>query len=466
MQYQTEKQRRPTPKDPRHRRNGFYKHTLAGHTLVSNPLSKETMISIRSSRLHYIAVAFVITLLPKSMLAGSVQARQSSDFVDSIGINIHLDYGNYAPWSTVRPLITGLGVRHIRWGFLTTSSDNSELVSLYPYGIKADLVFETLTKSPHPVLDETPITSLITSMPQIAVNGINLFSGIEAVEGPNEYDINNGHAGPDWPAQLASYQAALHSAIRSNRAYDHVLILAPSMGRRVNLAKLPDMSETVDMGNAHPYNWQDIPENSAALNLYLTGSNAIFPGKPLWESENGYSIITKPGGVTEAVQAKWVPRLLLDNYRKGISRTYLYELIDEEAPGDAYDLNHHYGLMKIINGVFTRKPSYAAVRNLITILNDPGPAFPPGFISYTMSGDTSNVQVLTLEKRNNQYYLVAWLASAGAADVRQSVTFTFSSLSSATEYTPNTSTTGTGLKITNNAVTVNVPDEPVILEVK
>jgi hypothetical protein len=27
-QYQTEKQRRPTPKDPRHRRNEFYKHTL------------------------------------------------------------------------------------------------------------------------------------------------------------------------------------------------------------------------------------------------------------------------------------------------------------------------------------------------------------------------------------------------------------------------------------------------------
>jgi len=41
-QYQTEKQRRPTPKDPRHRRNGFYKHTLG-------------------SRDHYTAARFTCT---------------------------------------------------------------------------------------------------------------------------------------------------------------------------------------------------------------------------------------------------------------------------------------------------------------------------------------------------------------------------------------------------------------------
>jgi len=418
---------------------------------------------------HAIAMLCLSALLPGSAFAGCVQAFQSDKFVDSIGINTHLDYPNYTPWSTVEPILTNLGVRHIRWGFAPSYSQNQELVGLYAYGITANLCFDTLTSG---TLDTSKIVSTLTSMDSLSYSGTSVLSGVESVEGPNEYDT---YPDPAWLTDLTDYQQELYTDMAKDSNYDNIPALAPSMGVNTNLSKLPNMDTMVDMGNAHPYNGSGSPytnENpeNITVSTFLRYSQQDWPGLALEESENGYSTISGTQGISEAQQAIWLPRLLLENYRLGIRRTFLYELIDEDLPSSTGDYYHHFGLVELTgtspSNTFQNKPSYAVIQNLITILKDPGGAFAPGYISYELSGSTTNVHELALEKRNGAYYVALWVATTGTAAVSQSVNVTFAEpISSGTLYAPVSSASGTSQTITNNGVTLTLSDQPVILAV-
>jgi len=409
----------------------------------------------------------VIALLAQSASAETVQALQSDNFVDSIGINAHLDLSWYSPWSSVEPILTGLGVRHIRWGGNPSLSQTyyNELVELYGYGFTANMMVSTFTSG---TLDPTQINSTLTSLQNISYSGTNILSGVESIEGPNEYDLSGD---PSWCAHLVTYQQDLFNAMTSSTfpKYNNIAALAPALGNGdPDFPLLPDMDSSVDLGNAHPYNGTSNPE-ATNISTYLFYSLVAWPGRLLEESENGYSTIATSSGVSEAVQAKWIPRLLLDNYRLGVQRTFLYELNDAEEPGSTGDYFHHFGLVELTGtnpNTFKTKASYAAVQNLITILSDKGAAFTPGFFSYELSGTTTDVHELALQKRNGTYYLALWVAATGASSTSNNVTVTFAEpVSTVTQYTPVSSTTGTGLTLTNNGVSLSVPDAPVILAV-
>lgn len=139
---------------------------------------------------------------------------------------------------------------------------------------------------------------------------------------------------------------------------------------------------------------------------------------PTWASEAGYYTATPlQGALPEANLAAYIPRLLLNNLANGVSRTYLYELFDEGMatasliatnPGQAEQ--YSYGLIRN-DGSF--KPSYTAIRSLITSLADPGTAFAPGSLPLTISGATSNVHQMLFQKRDGSYWLAVWIAASG-----------------------------------------------------
>jgi hypothetical protein len=104
--------------------------------------------------------------------------------------------------------------------------------------------------------------------------------------------------------------------------------------------------------------------------------------------------------------ATYVPRMYLEYFRRGVLRTFSYELLDEDAgSGDRED---NFGLLR---NDFSEKPAFGALRNLIEILEDPGPRFPAGSLGYTLSGDTDDLRSLLLQKRDGTFFLALWRAT-------------------------------------------------------
>ena len=95
-------------------------------------------------------------------------------------------------------------------------------------------------------------------------------------------------------------------------------------------------------------------------------------------------------------------------WMNGIQRTYVYELLDvgdKQKFGDAT-----YGLLR---ADFTPKPAYTAVRSVMQLLADPGPAFAAGNLDFSLSGDLKDVDHLLLEKRNGTFFLAIWIEELG-----------------------------------------------------
>ena len=166
---------------------------------------------IRSAKFLLLACGMAVGTVAH---AGTGIVYQADQFVDSVGLVVHLGADNYTayPWTTsLRPLITGLGVRHVRDGFNNNAYD-SEFVDLSTnYGIKATGVEVDITGG---VLDSTKIPgdlNFLKTTTYSQYNNNTLLSAVEALEGPNEYDNpKNNNNDSNWESHLQSYQQALY----------------------------------------------------------------------------------------------------------------------------------------------------------------------------------------------------------------------------------------------------------------
>jgi len=426
-----------------------------------------------------ITMAFAVAFTPINTSAACVQAGQADQFVDSIGVNIHISFLDYTSWTSVMPMITNLGVRHVRTYNMSTtdSTGNTELLQLAAAGVYTDMGVQTF-KSDGKTLDPTQLSALLTAYAALSYSGTNMLTAIESIEGPNEDDANGD---PNWALDDAGFMQTLTQVMQGISAYNNIPILGPSVAITNNLYDLPNMvsgtyGQIVDIGNAHPYNgnaspYFNINPEGSAISSYLRYAQNTYPGIPLDETENGYSTVNSTAGVSETQQAIWEPRILLENYRLGINRTFLYDLLDEDIVTSTADWEHHYGLVKLTgtspSNTFVNKMAYGVIQNLITILTDKGSTFTPGYFSYALSASNTTLHELTLQKRNGVFYLALWLADTGTGSVSQGETVTFAQpVSSVSQYIPYNSASETPLTISGgDAVSVTVTDIPIILAV-
>jgi hypothetical protein len=99
-----------------------------------------------------------------------------------------------------------------------------------------------------------------------------------------------------------------------------------------------------------------------------------------------------------------MPRLHLFLFNHGMWRAYSYAFIDAATGGS--DKEDNFGYLRSDG---TPKQSFYAMKNLITLLKDPGGRFIPAPLSYTISGNTTNMQEVLLQKRDGSYYLALWI---------------------------------------------------------
>lgn len=356
--------------------------------------------SRRVGPLAVLGVAFSLALTTAPATAAGEQAKPADSFVDSIGVNTHFSWDDtvYASrFGEVEQRLRELGVRHIREGLQTDRPDQyQELNALAGAGIKSTLILGD------PKDGAAGLEELVSTLRS------NVRGAAEAVEGPNEFDASGG---PDWAAQLSDYQRRLYGAIKGDPSLAPLPVVGPSIVQHRNQDTLGDISGSLDYGNFHPYPDGDAPEGNLSVELGHTAANS--GAKPVMATETGYHTALNWSGehrpVSEEAMATYMPRLFLEYFRQGITRTFSYELLDEFPDPGRANRESDFGLLR---NDLSPKPAFDALRNTIGILADPGPSFTPEALGYTLGGDTADLHQVLLQKRDGSFYLALWRADS------------------------------------------------------
>jgi hypothetical protein len=342
--------------------------------------------------------------------AAPVPARSADSFVGSIGVNTHFYYSNtpyVEDFSLVKQRLAELGVRHIRENIAPNERPDQyqRLRELSALGVKADLILGD------------PRNGISTLDHMISVVKKELTGAVDSVEGPNEF---NAQGVENWVPMLREYQQHLYTAVKSDPALSSLTVIGPSITNWGDAEKLGDMSGMLDVGSAHPYTSKP-PETVVTESLERSAQTA--GTKPAFTTETGYhtALNYKSSSeafmpVTEAAQAVYVPRIFLEQFRRGVARTYSYELLNQFSDPKLTERESNFGLLR---NDLTKKPAFEALQNLIAILKDSGSGAAPGSLDYSLEGNQENLRQLLLQKSDGSYYLALWRATSVWDAVKQ-----------------------------------------------
>ena len=413
-------------------------------------------------------------------------ARRADDFVDTIGVNAHFNYGGvYSDFAKASAQLGALGVRHLRFA-ATDPTSLSQINTLYmKYGIR-DL-FGTGTSSGIPLAE---LTTVMGKLP----------GAVEAVEGPNEIDIKqwddatkgfnkwfsyNGLTNSDGNLGASrQYVTDIYDTFHASPTLKTILVGSPSVAFPENSKGLAPLT-SVNMLTMHSYAGGSLPTDQLDTRwlpntLKMTGDGG--PALPVWSTECGYHNAVQGAnsqpGISEAAGGKYFPRLLAEYFNRDIARTYTYELYDQGT-----DLSNQEQNFGILRHDHTPKPAYTAEKNLIALLGESKwdtaakvwrkRPFTPGSLSFALSGDIADVRHTLLQKADGDFYLLLWQdvysfdrgTKKDIANPPVVVTLTLGqAVKRAATYLPSLGVTASLLPVTSRVFKLSVPDEVLIVK--
>ncbi|KZD25893.1 hypothetical protein A4A58_01870 [Tardiphaga robiniae] len=301
-------------------------------------------------------------MLRPGSLAALPLPGPSDTFTDSVGVNVHISSEPYASnFDRFHDLLATSGIHHLR-DELRPGNDLDRWRALNK---RSNILFNVAV---------SPATNTVPEMmTYLAALGIERVSAIEGQnEGNSDWFLSLPLAKPGWSNVVVNYQREVHHALRARYPAAEVPLLSPSVinWKPADVALLRPAAQFSDAVAIHSYVQKaQEPETTndyAAVSWYLHNMRDAFkPGAPALATECGYCNVVKPGtsGVSETAAALYLPRLLLNNFRLGILRTFLYEFFDGGTDPD--DGEHHWGLVRN-DGL--PKPGYHAIQNLLSAL--------------------------------------------------------------------------------------------------
>jgi len=430
----------------------------------------------------------------------SYQARTASSFVDSIGINIHLNYTIYSSNydAIVKPKLQALGVSHARQG-LADMNNFSQMAIRFsqlsnPTGGTPPIKFDFVASGNH-ISSSSPHNPCFLPKLNVLINGGQIPCGpqsgqqlsvavkIEAMESANEPDhcpssnpICGGFSNPsnwfekskrindNWPDDVLQDSQLLRTALRNNGPTTNVEAIAPSLvwlayygaeiyptGGGSLLNYMAALNSYVARGNTHPY--CHVQSIAACYNEKVAPHTNFFSGKPIIVTETGHST----ADYSEKVQAKYTTSILFDFFARGVERTYIYELLDD--PNVASDTIRNYGL---INEDGREKPAYVWLKNAITLLTGGG-SYSPGMLEMNISA-ASDIQKVLLQKNDGSFWLQYDKSNRTDSDVTKPVTIGFRSAKNISYYNLE-STSPYQTDSAKTSITLNVPDRIALLKI-
>ena len=298
-----------------------------------------------------------------------ISPMRASGFLSTLGVVTHIPYtdGGYVNLGNVVADLHYLGITQVRDSLSDGSNGSAPLSSdiyLAQQGIKFTTIVETSTTA-----GLNYALSLIDRVNE-AVPG-----SITAVEGPNEINnfplTFNGVSGLQGAIDL---QKALYADVHSDPNLTGVPVDyftgydAGSIGTGPNPYTTAGLA---DYDTQHPYpTYGHAPASAVSPSNSLPNEGPVYG--PAVYTETGYSTNGGSSGglvaVNQDVQAKYTLDLLMDAAKDGISKTYLYQLMDAYQPGSPQG-DDGFGLFDPNNAP---KEAATAIHNLTTILADNG----------------------------------------------------------------------------------------------
>ena len=134
------------------------------------------------------------------------------------------------------------------------------------------------------------------------------------------------------------------------------------------------------------------------------------------------------------------------------------------------DAESNYGLL---HNDGSPKPAYTAIKNLLSLLADPGSSYSPGSLNFSLSGTTGTIRQSLFQKRDGRFYLVLWndvqtydvQAKQDRSNAPVPVTVTFGTAHNLSVYQPYTQSAALSTSSNATSVVVNVPDHPLVIEI-
>ena len=316
---------------------------------------------------------------------------RAGDFINSIGVVAQLGAANGAPKAQATVAAFGyLGITNVR---TTLSAALVQTGSVADKLAQAGVHFDVLLGGARPLAETLGNAALFAK---------GHVGAIAALEGPNE--INN------WPITFngiggvdagVAFVGAMGAGARANPLLAGAALYDFTGAPRSSAT----MSDAAGYANIHPYPQGGVQPFDWLKARVLT--HAV-PGKGMVITETGYTTTagqTGFEGVDQTVQAKMTLNLLADATLLGVSKTYLYQLVDGGQAGTA---EAGFGLF---DAKLQPKRAATAIHNLTSILADPaadGASFAPHALDYTIAGLPAGAHSLLIEKANGTYELMIW----------------------------------------------------------
>jgi hypothetical protein len=390
-------------------------------------------MSSRFLSLHI--VAFVLISASAVALAGGdaapapTPAIWADDFVDSVGVNVHWSYtgGPYDRYyDKLKVKLAEAGIRNIRDGCVPNScrrcTDLFESLGVrttFVHGARIDDHIEPHWVRPLDVAGIAAHTAVVRSSVPVAA--------IAAFEGPNEHDLFHDAREKDWAGKLRDYQRELYKQLKADEVLKNVVVVGPSLTSHGAYAAVGDLSDFMDFGCGHFYHstrnpgslgWGDSYQMPpwgggvyGSMDYTIAQVRQMCARKPMWSTEMGYS--TFYNGVNETVHAKYLARTLVEYFRLGIRKSFVYELINEND--DPNDGEANFGLLR---HDLSEKPGFVALKGLLNLLKDntwdaeakrwPAVAMKLGALDFQFSGEAKDVRSMLFQKRDGDFYLMLW----------------------------------------------------------
>ncbi|WP_428374993.1 carbohydrate-binding domain-containing protein [Lichenicoccus sp.] len=334
----------------------------------------------------------------------------ASGFLNTLGVDTHIPYtdGGYANLANDAADLAYLGITNVRDGISNGANGSAPLssfITLAKQGIKFTFV----------IAGGGAVTTASLRAQLALIDQVNeaVPGSVVAVEGANEINnfpiTFNGVGGEQGALNL---QSALYSAVHSDPNLSGVAVDYFTGYGAGSDATGPNPTTTAglaDYDTQHPYpNGGQAPEKWVTPTQALGNESAATGFGPAVFTETGYTTNGgTSGGVNADVQAKYTLDLLLDDAANGISRTYLYQLMDAYKPGSPQG-DDGYGLFDPSNAP---KEAATAIHDLVSVLADPGAAaasFTPTPLAYSVTGLPATGNSVALEKSNGAYDIAVW----------------------------------------------------------
>jgi hypothetical protein len=420
-----------------------------------------------------------IVVTPSRPPLTSESAVSTAAFLDSIGMNADLEAPGYNQ-KNERYLIGSLGVRHYRVAAGEIVGGSSYLSTLTDLHNSFGITFNVLANLR---MSAANVVQAIKLLPA---------GSVISVEGPNEADCPGDgiYYDPRFAKDVPAYMQLLYGTIKSTPATAQLTVIGPSFCLPSSYAAVNDISRYVGAGNMHDYfsgfnpgtpGWGGTGFSFApnlragSIDWDIAASAQATGTKPVIATETGYCTAIMQGCVPLDIQAKYVPRLLLEHYRHNVPRTYLYKLVSSDPTSGL-------GTLGIVHYSGAPNPAYTALAGMISALRDGSTGGSPINYAWALTGQTFGVDHFLIHKADGTLILPLWIeaqsfdpnANGGFGSkitvAPQTVMVNLTqSVGTGTLWTCNTATgvwSSRPITMTNGAFALNVDDSVSILEVK